>query len=138
MKYIDANVFVNAILYDTARGDSCRKILGRVVSGQTACTSTLTWDEVTKVLKRERDRKLAAREGERFLQFPKLTLIEPDKEILQEAQKTFEHYHVEPRDAIHAATAVMMGAPIISEDKDFDKIKSVTRLSYKQALANKA
>jgi len=46
-----------------------------------------------------------------------------------------EKYDLKPRDAIHLSAAIEHGVfTIISEDKDFDKIKEIERLDFAKAL----
>ena len=49
--------------------------------------------------------------------------------MLIKAQKLIKFYNIKPRDALHAATALLQGSnEIISDDIDFDKIKEIKRL----------
>ena len=56
-------------------------------------------------------------------------------EIVVRAHLITEKYNIQPRDALHAATALCNGATeIISDDSDFDKIKELKRIHLKDAL----
>ncbi len=46
-----------------------------------------------------------------------------------------EKYDLKPRDAIHLSAAIEHSVfTIISEDKDFDKVKEIERLDFVKAL----
>jgi len=48
-----------------------------------------------------------------------------------------ENTNIEPRDALHIACMLNNGlSTILSEDKDFDRIKNVKRIGAKEYLEN--
>ena len=74
--YVDANVFLYAVLYDDARSQRCRKALEAIVAGRLeAVTSLLTWDEFSHVVERILGREVAVQEGERFVAVALLAVI---------------------------------------------------------------
>jgi len=127
MIYIDSNVFIYPILEKTERAEKCKEILKKVVRQEVfAITSTTTWDEITKITKKYLGKEKAVIEGKKFLDFPNLKIISASKEILMKAQEAFEEKKLDPRDAIHYATAISNGAEIIATfDKDFKVIKGI-------------
>ncbi len=127
-KYIDANIFIQAIVRNE---NDCIKVLEKIIRKEfIGVTSVLSWDEVTFIVQKFLGKDIAKIEGNQFLKFPNLVFIETKKDIMIKAQKLFEEYNLKPRDAIHAATALYMNInEIISEDKDFDKIKELKRIS---------
>ena len=61
--------------------------------------------------------------------------IGANKSILFKAQQLIEEYNLKPRDAIHAATALVNGInEIISDDSDFDKIKEIRRIPLEKLM----
>ncbi len=131
MIYLDANIFAYTVTGDSKQSESCLSIIKKVITGEIeACTSLLTWDEVLYALKREIGRAKALEEGRKFLEIPHLFFIEVDDGIITKAQSMAELYHLDPRDAIHAATAILNGCKeIISDDKDFDAVKELKRIA---------
>jgi len=131
-KYIDSNVFIYSLVASLNDDKTifCRKILFSIIRKEiNAFTSFLTWDEVVYNLKKKLGRNLALSHGEKFLYFPNLNFIKVDRQTIILAQKLMNTYEINPRDAIHAATALTVGVKeIISDDKDFDKIKDIKRI----------
>jgi predicted nucleic acid-binding protein len=55
MRYLDANVFIYAALYEGEKGDKARKLIKKVREGEEAAfTSVLTFDEFFWIVKKER------------------------------------------------------------------------------------
>ena len=134
MKYIDSNVFILPIVYDTKvenKAESAKNILIKIADGDlNAATSFLTWDEIVWTVRKLMNPKIAAKEGEKFLQFPNLELLEVKKNVIDKAQGIVNKYGIKPRDAIHVASAIENGIKeIISDDSDMGKIKEITRVS---------
>ena len=134
MKYIDSNVFIYPIVYDTEvenKAKSTKEILIKIADGDlNAATSFLTWDEITWTVRKLMNSKIAVKEGEKFLQFPNLELLEVKKDVISKAQEIVNKYGIRPRDAIHVASAIENGIKeIISDDSDLDVIKEITRVS---------
>ncbi len=132
MKYLDANVFIYPVINNNKRADFYRKIIYEVVSGKIkACTSVLTWDEVIHYLKKEKGKNFALMQSEKFLKLPNLCFIETSIHIIIKAHQLMKKYEINPRDAIHVATAMSCSSEeIISEDKIFDKIKEIKRKGF--------
>ena len=133
MKYIDSNVFILPIIYDVETENkvkSARNTLIKIADGDlNAATSLLTWDEIVWTVKRLMSSKIAAKEGEKFLQFPNLELLEVKKNVIDKAQEIINKYGVKPRDAIHAASAIENGIKeIVSDDSNLDVIKEIVRI----------
>ena len=130
MTYLDANIFIYAATDTTTMGDACRKILRKVAKKELdAFTSYLTWDEFVYKIKKEFGMEAALDQGEKFLHFFNLTLLKVDDSIISKAQELMEKYNLNPRDAIHAATALLHNIPsLTSDDADFDKIVELKRI----------
>jgi len=129
-KYIDANVFIQGILRDD---NHSKRIILKIANNEfIGVTSVLSWDELTFVIRKFLGKDMAMIEGSKLFRLPNIQFIDVKKEIIQKAQKLFEKYNLQPRDAIHVATAINAGVnEIISEDSDFDIIKEIKRLNPK-------
>jgi uncharacterized protein len=130
MKYLDANIFIIPILHDNERAKKCKQIITNMANRDfEAVTSLLTWDEIVYVLIKLRGKDFAVKEGKKFLEMPNLEFIRSDENIIIKAQELVEIYEINPRDAIHAASALLSGTnEVISDDEDFDKIKEIKRI----------
>ena len=93
----------------------------------------MTFDEFSyKVLKNKSDED-AIKSIAAFLSLPNLTFLATNKSTIWLAFELIKKYKLEPRDAIHAASAMQNNIKIIvSEDKDFDKVKEVKRINLEK------
>lgn len=134
--YIDSNVFIYSIIDESILGEQAREILQMVQDGKIeACTSVLTFDEIVYVIKKTKGQKQAIAAGGAFLDFSNLRLIDAKKETARISLQAIEEYSLLPRDALHYSTMKLSGlTEIISEDKDFKKIKQITCYSAKDFL----
>lgn len=134
MLYIDSSIFIYPAIYDSEaipEAARAKETLAKIASGSLpACTSVLTWDEVTRVTRRFFGSEKATAQGAAFLKIPNLELLKVDLEIVSPAQALLEKHGLKPRDAIHAATALVNNIEkILSYDEDIDVIPSLVRLS---------
>jgi predicted nucleic acid-binding protein len=129
MIYLDANVFVMANLNAEAIGDKARSLLRDVQTGKVdGCTSALTFDELVWAVKKNRTKEDAVLAGEAFLNMPSLKLVAVSGDLLAGALSLMKEHRLDPRDAIHAASALNEGAKsIVSADRHFDKLKGFKR-----------
>ncbi|MBS7631297.1 type II toxin-antitoxin system VapC family toxin [Candidatus Bathyarchaeota archaeon] len=129
--YLDANVFIYAALNLEDIGSRARAILKRVQRGEISATSSaLTFDELVWAVKKYRSLADAAIAGEAFLSMPGLELIDVDGDLLAVALEIMRRYQLDPRDSIHAASALSKKAEaIISTDEHFDKFTEIKRRS---------
>ena len=135
--YLDANVFLHAALQPPSSGiaqQACR-VLNRAADGSfDAVTSALTWDEVVWNARHALGIDAANKAGRIMLAMPGVTLAPASAQVLGEAQKIAENTGLKPRDAIHAATALLAACDIIvSDDSDFDAFKRIKRISVEKA-----
>ena len=62
------------------------------------------------------------------MNFPNLEIVPADKNVMRSALHIIREYHLAPRDAIHAATAITEKADfIVSTDAHFDRVKELKR-----------
>jgi len=125
--YLDANVFIFAALNTEDYGDKAEALLERIQQGgEKAVTSALTFDETFWEVKRNRELEKALETGEAMLYFPNLNIIPADREVVLSAIQIIRMYNLAPRDAIHAATAIMEKVDfIVSTDRIFAKVKEL-------------
>ena len=94
-----------------------------------AVTSTLTYDEFFWVVKKYRSFDDALVASRVLLEMPNLTFMEVDEMAIWRALKLSEIYRLDPRDSIHLACALIHRIfTMISEDKDFDRVKEIKRV----------
>jgi predicted nucleic acid-binding protein len=131
MIYLDSNVFLNAILNLEEEGEKARNIVQKLQEGKmAAATSALSFDEVFWIVKKHRNYDMALKAVKAFLEIPNLTFLDVNDEILWSAYNLAKRYRLNPRDVIHLACALNHGIfTIVSEDKDFDKVKEIKRKS---------
>lgn len=129
MIYLDSNVFSYAALGGGNEGSWCRDLIRRVAEGaDEAVTSALTVDEVVYQVRVSRGLEASIQAGETVLQMAHLTVAPADAETLWQSLDLGRRLELYPRDAIHAATALLRGTPeLISEDADFDKVEGLRR-----------
>jgi predicted nucleic acid-binding protein len=128
MIYIDSNVFIYATLNTEELGEKARSLLQKIQQGEEkAETSALTFDEVFWAIKKL-DFEAALEAAQALLNFPNLDIISVDRDLSLSALQLIKEYHLAPRDAIHAATAIATRTEtVISTDTHFDKIKELKR-----------
>ncbi|VVB55742.1 tRNA(fMet)-specific endonuclease VapC [uncultured archaeon] len=129
MNYFDSNLVIYAMLDETEIGEWARELLERVQKKEMpACTSFLTFDEVFYKINKIKGSGVAIKNTEAFLTMPNMRFIDVNDGVIWKALELIRGYHLLPRDAIHAATAFIVGAQtIFSEDKDFDIIQGLKR-----------
>lgn len=134
--YIDANIFINNVLYDieenleAKNSNIClQKIIRKEIIG---ITSTLTWEEFTWIIKVNLGKEVAIKKGKEFLIFPNLIIKNVTISTINRAQDLISKYNIRPREAIHVACALENNVDLIcSFDDDFDEIKEIKRIEPK-------
>jgi predicted nucleic acid-binding protein len=129
MIYLDANVFLSAILNQEDEGEKARDLLQKLQKAEiVAATSALSFDEVFWIVKKHRGFISALKAAKTLLEIPNLTFLEVNDQTLWSAYNLAEKYRLDPRDAIHIACALDHAIfTIISEDEHFDKVKEIKR-----------
>ena len=128
MLYLDSNVFVYAAINSKDLGENARELLQKIQQGEMqAETSALTFDEVFWAVKKF-DLDAAFEACHALLNFPNLDIVPVDRELVVFALQLIKEHHLAPRDAIHAATAIVGKADaLVSTDAHFDKIEELKR-----------
>jgi len=134
MPYLDSNVFIYPVIYQTEaqpKASKAKEILRNVENGKlSAYTSTLTWDEVVWVVSKVMGRSEGINQGQKLLGFPNLQFVTADENVIIQAQRLMNKYKMSPRDSIHLASALERRTKsVISDDADFDQVKEITRTS---------
>jgi predicted nucleic acid-binding protein len=126
--YLDTNIFIYATINTQDLGEKARSLLQKIQQGEEkAETSALTFDEVFWAVKKH-NLELAFEACQALLNFPNLEIIPADRELAFSALQLIREYHLAPRDAIHAATAIAEKADcVVSIDADFDRVKGLKR-----------
>jgi len=130
--YIDTNIFLNPILYDINKDQEAKKsknFLEEIITNKKlGFTSVLTWDEFVWIIRKTLGMHVAIEKGKKFLVFPNLRIVKLSLTTINRAQVLIANYHIQPRDAIHAASALENKInKIISFDGDFDIINEIER-----------
>lgn len=137
MAYIDTNVFVYAALESPKNSEAvyCRAVLGKIVTkGISASTSILTWDELVWACKKALALDESVGQGQRLLNLQNLKVKECNAAIAAVAGELMIKYVLKPRDALHAATAILNGEKeIITDDADFGKVAELRRVTLAEA-----
>jgi len=131
MIYLDSNAFIWANLYNDKKAEKVRKLMERIITGnEFSATSTLTFDEVFWIVKKERNFDIAMESIKAFLEMRNLIFLEVNDTVIWRAYNLMDEYGLDPRDAIHVACALVNGIhTIVSEDDDLDKVKEIKRIS---------
>lgn len=131
MIHFDSNIFIYALIYEenTKRVKKADYYLTHLVKGEiTGCTCTLTWDEVFYIILRVAGIDEAIKSGDFLLNFPNLTFLDVDLELILAAHKIARKAKIMPRNAIHAASAIKhCSGEIVSSDSGFDNVEGITR-----------
>jgi predicted nucleic acid-binding protein len=129
MIYLDANVFLSAILNREDEGEKARDLLQKLQKAEiVAATSALSFGEVFWIVRKHRGFISALKAAKTLLEIPNLTFLEVNDQTLWSAYNLAEKYRLDPRDAIHIACALDHAIfTIVSEDEHFDKVKEIKR-----------
>jgi predicted nucleic acid-binding protein len=124
--YLDANILIYSIINTQELGEKARTLLRKIQQGEEkAATSALTFDEVFWAVKKH-NLELALEACEALLNFPNLEIVSADREVVSSALYIIREYHLEPRDAIHAATAIAEKVDcVVTTDAHFGRVKEL-------------
>ena len=129
MIYLDTNIFLHPILANDVKLEGGMRVIKKVINGELAAgTSPLTWDEFNYTIRRRWGIERATQLSQDLLSTPNLVFLDTTEEIVNKAQELTLGAQLDPRDAIHAATAIINGCTeIVSDDNDFDRVKELKR-----------
>ncbi len=135
--YIDSNIFIFAAINQDENGERCRNIIKLIEEEKISCAASyLIIDEIIWVLKKKIGKKDAITIIKAILSLPIKWLDINESSIIRMVD-ILENTNIEPRDALHIACMLNNGlSTILSEDKDFDRIKNVKRIGAKEYLEN--
>ena len=130
MIYLDSNIFLYPQTGTDVISGACVVLLEQAAKEHIeAGTSVLTWDEFHHSLKKKIGKAAATEQSKLFLSLPGIVFLDTTKEITRKAQVLIEKYELGPRDAIHAATAILNNCKeIASNDPNFHKVKELKRI----------
>jgi len=130
MLYLDSNVFIYAAINTEQLGEKARLLLQKIQQGEEkAATSALTFDEVFWAIKKH-NREVAFEVCQALLNFPGLEIIPADRGVVLIALQIIKKFNLDPRDAIHAATALAKKVDVIvSVDPHFDRLTVPKRMA---------
>jgi uncharacterized protein len=127
--YLDSNVFIYASLNRRELGEKARAIIEDIETGSIpGASSALTFDELVWAVKKQRSINEGLMAGEAFLNVRGLAILDVKHQTLSSALGFMRKYHLNPRDAIHLASASIAGAEfIVTEDEDLDVPEVIKR-----------
>lgn len=130
--YLDANVFIYAMVGEKPKKEICRKLLKEIEDGAIKGEiSVLVLDEVFWAISKLIERKAAMSAWRNIINLP-VKILNIDEKVAFHAADLLEKYSLRPRDSIHAAIAEINGIPVVSDDKDFDKIEGLKRIEVER------
>jgi predicted nucleic acid-binding protein len=81
-------------------------------------------DKFVRIITKLLGKNIALAEGRKFLEFPNLRFLGIRGSTASRAQDLVDKYMIKPRDALHACALENNIRNIVSDDSDFDVIKS--------------
>lgn len=124
--YLDANVFIYAAIGNENIKPVAIELFSFLKENKfKAISNLLTFDEIIKVIA-SADKDKAMEVGQGFLSMEDIERVAFTESIAYVALYNLRKYNLSPRDSIHLATAQTSNVDaIVSEDKDFSKIKEI-------------
>ena len=124
---LDTGIFVAPLLANLpeATAQACKEWQARAATGAIeAVTSALTWDEIAWVAGRRRGQQFDFRRAGSFAAAARkvtgVTWLPVDEDVIDLAQRLLSEARFAPRDAIHAATALIHAeGRLVTLDGDF-------------------
>jgi predicted nucleic acid-binding protein len=127
---VDSAVVLYALGTESERRDLCREYLENLWNGYGRAYASIELIQEVVYHRRRRlggDGRAAAAEVRELI--PSFVLLNLDREVLDIALELMEHASVRGKDAIHAATALAYGIPVIaSPDPAFDGVPGLRRI----------
>jgi uncharacterized protein len=109
--------------------DKSRSMIRDLQNGKIlAATSVLSFDELILAVKKLRGEGEGVTAGEVFLNISGLAILDLKQDTLNSSLSLLKKYHLNPRDSIHAASALNAKAEyLVTEDPDFDALAEIER-----------
>jgi hypothetical protein len=132
--YLDSNVFIYAALDVGDLGEAARALLKKIQENKaTGIVSPLVFDEVLWVIQKMAGREDAKAIAQGLLELP-LQWVDVGYTSVRQSMPAYES-GLDPRDAMHVGIMIDYSIKVIvSEDKDFDKVKTIERKNIKTIL----
>ena len=129
--YLDTNFFVYLFTKEPEEVEEIIIYLKEIK----VFTSCLTYDEFVWIIRKMYNKDTSIKAGEFLLNLDLIHFIELDKTILNKSIEVMKQFNLKPRDALHFSSMEIKGIKqIVTEDKDFDEIKTIKRHSISQFL----
>ncbi|MBI3032724.1 type II toxin-antitoxin system VapC family toxin [Candidatus Woesearchaeota archaeon] len=130
MLYLDANFFIFALFDIMKKGQNARSLQKEIIDGKkTAVTSVLALEEVMWVIIKNKKKALIRQVIQDIYAMPNLSIKEVSPIVPVKALDFMEKYNLKPRDSFHLAVMELLNVTlIVSDDVDFDKVKSIKRI----------
>lgn len=129
MIYLDTNVFIYAYADSTGRAKAALALMAKIEKGLQAATCALTIDEVLWTLIKQKLTDDPFEIIRNIYAMPNLTILDVSGNAPLESLRYIENADLHPRDAIHVAVMKQHSIrTIVSSDKDFDRVESITRI----------
>jgi len=137
--YVDSNIFIFAATDKGALGRDCRAFIGLLSEKKVNCAASyLVVDEVMWVLRKNVGKGNAVRIAKALLSLP-VKWVEVDRAVMIRMLEVCESTALDPRDAIHVSSMRKAGlSRILSEDRDFDGLEGVERMSVSEFVHRQA
>lgn len=134
--YLDSNVFIYAILDTGEKGELAEKILALMQNGEfRGITSHIAFEEILFVVWKEKGKENAIIAGDNLLSMPNLEIINSSREIMGNTLQAIKETGLKPMDSMHLAAMKSKSLEeMLTEDRDFQKAKSIRKYTLKEFL----
>lgn len=113
-RYWDSACFLAWFNEEPGRWEVCGSVLQAAEDGKIELvTSAFT---ITEVLQPKGEKPLSAEKRtlvQRFFRRPEFVIVNVDRRLAEHAQRYFWDFNIKPKDAIHVASAVYAGVPVL-------------------------
>lgn len=118
-RYWDACAFIGWLKGEPDKIDECRAGLDRAAAGKLrVVTSAFTLVEVLRLQHKAPIPLADAQQIRKFFESEYVALYDVDRTVAEKAQDVVWNYGVKPKDAVHIATALSVGANVVIDQLD--------------------